>query len=206
MERPVLFSGPLVRAILDGRKVQTRRPIKPQPGRLDPRAIGLDSGRMSDWIGERHDGSQWRARCPLGEIGKTRLYVREAWREEREMVEIPYPNGSLDVQPSRRVIYRASEPAGDRGPWRPGIHMKREDSRITLEVTDIRVQRLDEITDEDAIAEGVEGDGGHPVRGCLTYRGKRDAFFQVWEDIYGKTFPFASKPWVWAVSFKRVMP
>jgi hypothetical protein len=200
-ERPILFSGPLVRAILEGRKVQTRRPV-------DEQRLFRQVGDFWPLVKTNHD---YCARvhgtnaakvhgvtkaCPFGVPGD-RLWVRENW------AEVPWLAGAEKrLDGDRGIRYQATWGKAHAKGWKPSIHMKREASRLTLEVTDVRVQRLQDITEEEAIAEGVEGDGGHPVRGCLTYPGKRDAFFQVWEDIYGKTYPFASKPWVWAVSFK----
>jgi hypothetical protein len=181
-ERPILFSAPMVRAILAGRKTQTRRVVHE---RLYVETF--ESGRplvrieQSDQLfGE--SATRW-ARCPYGAPG-SRLWVRERW-------------ACLDPASRTPVIY-----ATDRGPkdyrWRPSIHMPRWASRITLEVTNVRVERLQSITEEDARAEGVEVPAS-------SGNGARDWFAAAWDDLNEcRGYPWASSPWVWVISFSRL--
>jgi hypothetical protein len=177
-ERPILFSGPMVRAILEGRKTQTRRVIKP----VQPRADGR-------WPAGRNPIDD----CPYGASGD-RLWVRETW-------------GHCDGG----TCYRASEADSvlpDDGRWRPSIHMPRWASRIALEVTDVRVEPLNSVSEEDAKSEGVtipsydrdlkpvEVDGF--VSGAA-----RIAFKELWANINGLD-SWDANPWVWVISFKRV--
>ena len=183
-ERPILFSAPMVRAILDGRKTQTRRVVK---------LLGADCIEERAW--ETHflqspwpwspQADEWLA-CPYGAPGD-RLWVRETWA--------PHDTKKL-------AFYRADHPewttgdGGDVDRWRPSIHMPRWASRITLEVTGVRVERLNNISDADARAEGCPFD--EPPAG------KPWAWFRkLWMDINGAD-SWAANPWVWVVSFKRV--
>lgn len=139
-ERPILFSGPMVRAILEGRKTQTRRVLK-NPDDGVSTTIEDGSPLYCD------DGGFWHPRpCPYGQPGD-RLWVREAHQLS--------PDGPIYRATARE--HGTYEPGGA-GPWRPSIHMPRWASRITLEITDVRVERVQEITEDDAIAEGVEVD------------------------------------------------
>ncbi|WP_257819798.1 hypothetical protein [Burkholderia glumae] len=179
-ERPILFSAPMVRAIIEGRKTQTRRVVKPQPPadarevitfhHPDPRTHywGFDGGSLLDWCQP----------CPYGEVGD-RLYVRETWQHSNHPLG-PYEDGCL-------VFYRADYmddphgPDGEKSPegkyreWRPSIHMPRSASRITLEITGVRVERLHDISEGDAIAEGaVFTDFGiEPPKGSISVDGGR---------------------------------
>lgn len=129
-ERTILFSGPMVRAILDGRKTQTRRPVKPQPFVATPSMFDV-------------------SKCPIGQPGD-RLWVRETWR----MALQPGPDGLLRMV----AIYRADGEI--KMSWRPSIHMPRWASRITLEIVRVWVERVQEITKEGAKADGCCGGHG----------------------------------------------
>lgn len=197
-ERPILFSGPMVRAVLAGRKTQTRRIIKPQPDE-DGIVRELATGR---WV----DTSERVYRCPFGEPGD-RLWVREGfcptWSDgggdSHECAEL---NGA------QTIVYRADgiSPFPVRR-WRPSIHMPRWASRITLEVTGVRVERVQDISEEDAVAEGVcevDGkrgvfDGGGPAMGPTA----KHAFMRLWDSIYGPG-AWERNDWVWAATFRRV--
>jgi hypothetical protein len=183
VERPILFSGPMVRAILDGRKTETRRIVKPQP----PNAYLPPEGPFKDRMGG-----------PYGEPGD-RLWVRETWCRG----EAWYPASTY----AYRADYEASEWTEhvDHDPlagaksfncmacgferWRPGIHMPRAACRIELVVTGVRVERLQDITEGDAMAEGTGGRAG---------------FAALWESINARRAPWASNPWVWVVGFSRL--
>ena len=186
-ERPILFSGPMVRAILDGRKTQTRRVARMTEGghvRLGPRR----------W----HPADEAAVLAsPYGQPGD-RLWVRETWQHE---------DGSCDDhkcgQPTH-IYHKATESFPESMRWKPSIFMPRWASRLTLEVTDVRVQRVQKITEEDAKAEGVEprhagqGEVGHPIH---TYR---TGFVYVWHSINAKRgFGWEKNPWVWVIEFTR---
>jgi hypothetical protein len=181
----------MIRALLEGRKTQTRRIVKPGP------PDGLAMHASGD--GWRYEGVDYRGdaveRCPYGVPGD-RLWVREAWSEHV---------GSFGE--SRVAFYRAD---GDEraGPWKPSIHMPRWASRITLELTDVRVQRLQEISEEDAKAEGIQTDDmNHVVRpDGINWGGARGEFAALWESINGKRAPWDSNPFVWCLTFKLVKP
>lgn len=184
-ERPILFSGPMVRAILEGRKTQTRRIAKEFDGKPD-----------LDRLLARHPRQKG---CRYGEPGD-RLWVREAWCHfpadapdgMGEQVYYRADPGSED--------FRAKQVMGRNGiKWRSAIYMPRSLSRITLEITDVRVQRLQEISEEDARLEGVQpglnpdGEGESYVAG----------FGDLWESIHGPS-SWNANPWVWAITFGRV--
>lgn len=198
-ERPILFSGPMVRAILAGRKTQTRRVVKPEPARQNGREAGdvyvSAHGDYPITVNVAVPGGYRPVplRCPYGAPGN-RLWVREAFALRSYDCPVhdhggDYPAGKCDCEDKRRVCYRVDAGAEHAAPWRPSIHMPRWASRITLEVTAVRVERLADITEEDARAEGVEG---------------RGAFVALWDSLNGKRAPFASSPWVWVVSFRRM--
>lgn len=206
-ERPILFSAPMVRALLDGSKTQTRRACKPQPPKMfcsgDVAAITNGTrwafSRMPDRIAHP-PGLEPGILCPYGQPGD-RLWVRENFMDLQGtgVEHRPDPNGPL-----HRYAYRADTPPGSHGDearkeyrlkWKPSIHMPRNACRITLEVTGVRVERLRDISETDALAEGIDQDTCAPV---AVYR-------DLWESING----YASwdlNPWVWAVEFKKVAP
>lgn len=214
-ERPILFSAPMVKAILDGRKTVTRRVVKPQPDDSTPgywswlARKGLPVGRVAA-----------EALSPFGQPGD-RLWVRETFSSvdvnghkssPREAHFVVLPDGT---QVCRDGTVLAALPEYARGAfdgitWRPSIHMPRWASRIMLEVVSVRVERLHEITEDDARAEGVDdgpGLGGRLYPGTGAARGPlghRRVFSLLWEMINGKRAPWASNPWVWRVEFRRV--
>jgi len=231
-ERPILFSAPMVRAILEGRKTVTRRPVKVQPrSRAD---IG-SYGKGQPFI-RNPDVRKRNTECPIGKPGD-RLYVRETcfindYREagvpvdERASCEIHYrADGIPDFEGEEELIR-----------WRPSIHMPRWASRILLEITDVRVERLQDISEEQAQAEGCFftdygrkcGHGGkgwseigdcpapaehHPQREGWMWAettsheqclgSARNAFGNLWNTTGGD---WDANPWVWVVQFKRVQP
>lgn len=212
-ERPILFSAPMVRAILDGRKTQTRRVVKstkfcPERGSAVGQAGGAWLYGSPASLGLRDRGDHWvvplsgdylqrmcteeaygwgaGAGCPYGQPGD-RLWVRETWA--------PCDGG---------FCYRADEPEGslakpDDGRWHPSIHMFREASRITLEVTGVRVERLQDISDADAVAEGCYSTGTIG----RDWQAPVDGFPALWALINGQA-SWAANPWVWVVEFKRL--
>ena len=198
-ERPIIFSAPMVRAIIEGRKTQTRRIVKPQPVGKQRVVEGL--AHVTKGMNPADDGAVWyvgdcigpgtEIRCPYGVPGDA-LWVKEAHRLLdcgcRETCRVPW-----------HVWYDADE-SGYAGAancrLRPSIHMPRWACRLTLAVKAVRVERLQEITEADAIAEGVQS-AGAPA--SLTNVG---AFAKLWDSINGTRHPWASNPWVWVVEFE----
>lgn len=214
-DRPIIFSASMVRALLAGRKTQTRRIINPQPETFEV------DGRECDVSAVHVEGDNVPrialGRCLTGQklpyaVGD-RLYVRENF----QLLSFG------DYQPTKvqpaDVRFAATDPcadlsADDRGyPWRPCIHMPRWASRITLLVDDVRVQRLQDISEADAIAEGIQqlpAEGPH--RGGLPYfaveRGDgsgrvsaTQAFAALWESLHGPD-AWTANPWVLAITFR----
>lgn len=194
-ERPILFSAPMVRAILAGAKTVTRRAVK---------ECHIDAAPPASFF-------QWlRERCPYGLPGD-RLWVREAFIHEpadfcwEASVSIPCRPAS--------TVYRADHEGDTRGAgWKPSIYMPRNLSRITLEVTGVRVQRLCDISESDAISEGVRQlrDGsecwvGREGPGSLVtpWPTARDAFRDLWQSINGLG-SWEQNPFVWVINFRRV--
>lgn len=202
-DRPILFSAPMVRALLAGTKTQTRRPVKPQPDYICQDGT---PARSTDTAKVRR-GQMMTIPCPYGQPGD-RLWVREShwwFRDEHDPV-IGYFPPKLTADD---VKYRADGEVQGRT-WRPSIHMPRWASRITLEVTTVRVERLQDISEADSVAEGIESAYGewrdyrtdpainYPV--CLT---PCASYQTLWESINGPG-SWEANPWVWVVSFKRV--
>lgn len=216
-ERPILFSAEMVRAILEGRKSQTRRIIKPQPP--DEYWSPQDCMGSFHWNDSDKDDDMmgwWPSYdkgllCPYGSVGD-RLWVRESfstdirdplncviynatpeygkYRDTGELVRASFADGSL---PTREEAKRAMLPKFWKG--KPSIHMPRWASRITLEITGVRVERLCDISEEDAIAEGSQCAG---VPASLTNRG---AFAKLWESINGGD-SWKKNPFVWVLEFR----
>ena len=203
MERPIFFRGPMVRAILDRKKTMTRRGIKPQPVQ-NPRDRQIDfHSKSGKWLGAydplMHDGNMWDC-CPYGQPGDT-LWVRETWASS------PFRNiiKPRDLIPgSDRIEYRATYPNESHYSWRPSIHMPRWASRINLLVKSVRVERLQDISEEDAMAEGINPlDFLHMVTPTEVKTMKRLTCFELaWDSIYGKKYPWESNAWVWVVGFE----
>lgn len=190
-ERPIIFSAPMVRAILSGAKTQTRRVIRPEWARcldledVDDRARALEQG-------------------PYGVQGD-RLWVRETFHHCPHCSdgEVAYRAGGWMRAPSGPLSPKCAAHG-----WRPSIHMPRWASRLTLEVVSVRVERLQEISEADAKAEGIEP-------GCVAglrlgvvlspYLGTpRERFSEVWDSINVLRAPWSSNPWVFVVEFRRV--
>jgi hypothetical protein len=203
-ERPILFNGEMVRAVLDGRKTVTRRVLKPQP-----ELVEIENGEMRGqngwscerfwrWNGERCTPEGVYARCPYGAPGD-RLWVRETH------YRFPVAHTPMEMC---RVLYEANgaptlDEHHDLGLMKkyPSIHMPRWASRITLEVKSVRVERVQEITDADSLAEGIKP-SDVAARG---YQDARVAFRVLWNSINEKRgFGWDSNPWVWVVEFERV--
>jgi hypothetical protein len=207
-ERGILFSAAMIRALLAGTKTQTRRIVKDLPGNrggpVGDHVHWFERGQQDStrWCGMDGLGSVGWVKCPYGEPGD-RLWVRETWR----------CFGGREYEYQREqdaIIYRATDfgQAGDGDGWRPSIFMPRWASRISLDVTSVRVERLHAITEVDARAEGVTfGEmqdaiiNGEHGRAC--FFNARDAFAYLWAGINGAE-SWKANPFVWVVEFRRV--
>ena len=224
--KPILFSGEMVKAMLEGRKTQTRRIVKPQPERVNDAFDGT-----WDWKGHLYDDLTLamilKDNCPYGQVGD-RLWVREthyrfgrwfrdgftksgkqAWRFVAGNSEVRYMDSPPDkVLPNSRRMERG---------WfkRVSIHMPRSASRITLEITGVKVERVQEITEDDAIAEGVQygTTNGYAKFRALsggeatpeTWPTPQEAFSRLWDSINAKRgYGWDVNPWDWALTFKVV--
>ncbi|HCQ7871365.1 MULTISPECIES: hypothetical protein [Bacteria] len=197
-ERGMIFNGEMVRAILDGRKTQTRRPIKWKQTRFTE-------------IGEREDGSKWPWSedaehacdfwhpCPFGAVGD-RIWVREAFRVHSRATDVAtlvYKASERNswTEQTRRVPVAVCNKPATPEKWTPSLHMPRWASRILLEITGVRVERLRSMSQDDARAEGVIAASG-PMEAGLAFR-------ELWDSIYGEE-SWKANPWVWVIEFKRV--
>jgi hypothetical protein len=185
-ERPILFSAPMVRAILAGTKTQTRRVMKPQPLSVDG---GVPFGNAPKWAHAEPGSAVMR--CPYGKRGD-RLWVRETWAYGIHALasshdeDGPFCYAATDSKMSRLCTK-----------WRPSIHMPRHASRIKLEVTSVHVERLQDISEADALAEGVNS---LPAETRLLT--PRLDYVALWNAINGPG-SWEANPWVWVVEFTR---
>lgn len=223
-ERPIIFNADMVRAILAGTKTQTRQVVKPQPPsktfQVTPYHHPDSRPRFFAWksgFGGAEMHPQWEPiPCPYGQPGD-RLWVRETWNSFDGWAGYYYaadydgwgigPDDDPDHVPDHAVR------------WKPSIHMPRAASRITLEITSVRVERLQEIweNDADCIAEGIEEmpphpcgvrrwrnyQPGHPQAWSLNLVTPGNSFSTLWRSINGDE-SWDADPWVWVVEFKRV--
>ena len=178
----------MVQAILSGAKTQTMRPINPQPEIYE-----VGQGWGLTWKDKNSGGSDWLIKyCPFGQKGD-RLYVREAWSDywmhEDDAWGEPCQCG---------IQYRASwDPNfGDEPPWKPSIHMKKEDARIWLEITNVSVIRINDVTAEDCYREGIKRSSFAPAMTDPT-----SEFIGLWNSIYKN---WNKNPWAWVIKFKKV--
>ena len=222
-ERGMIFNAEMVRAILDGRKTQTRRMMKPQPtpctlqkgGHWWPSNVFKTMLHIEEEMqnGKGGWGGLVGDACPFGDVGD-RIWVRETWARY-----------NID-QDSHDMAYRATTPEDwpEEGRWRPSMHMPRWASRITLEITGVRVERLNSISHEDAEREGIHTEVWDQTVVARNYAAE-DEFFQfwsesmphyvemnelfrasfrsLWQSIYGEE-SWQANPWVWVIEFKRV--
>ncbi|EKZ6402260.1 morphogenetic protein [Klebsiella aerogenes] len=189
-ERGMIFNGEMVHAILDGRKTQTRRPVKFP---VHDKNLGCELAG-NELAGELSAGNYLNS--AFGKQGD-RIWVRETWARY-----------NID-QDSYDMAYRATPPEDwpEEGKWRPSIHMPRWASRILLEITGVRVERLNAISQEDAQDEGMELTGWRPTYSDPDSGGEvwtpYDNFARLWDSIYGEG-SWKVNPWVWVIEFKRV--
>lgn len=225
-EYGMIFNAEMVRALLSGRKTQTRRIMKPQPepcprgGHWWPSNVFKTMLHVEDEMqnGKGGWGGLVGDACPFGAVGD-RIWVRETWgvvshafsddglmidwvpdRPATAIHEMPFGNGYY----SGYAIYAADGDftwGDDDGYedgcscWKPSIHMPRAASRILLEITDVRVERLRSMSQDDARAEGVIAASG-PMEAGLAFR-------ELWDSIYGEE-SWKANPWVWVIKFKRI--
>lgn len=233
-EQPIPFSGPMVRAILAGRKTQTRRLVRTCRQFRDMGATGPDDA-YDVVVGEHHGDALFLVAgdhgytdpvpCPYGAVGD-RLWVREAWRSA---VGLDKVKGAASLKPHCQPLdvpiryeadgedrdgHRIDNFGGRWGRYRHARFMPRWACRLLLEVTEVRVQRLQDTSASDARAEGIverdrpdefSRDAVVAIDGSA-YLNVGHAFASLWDSINGKRAPWASNPWVWAVTFQRVSP
>lgn len=231
-ERPILFSAPMVRALLDGSKTQTRRIVKPQPVELPD----FNRGGLSINVGgakyQTFSPEMYRHRCPYGQAGDL-LWVRETWRhtassldEARAITEDIMSGSAVDWRADyvERLIKTGeftredAEVSSDFETWKPSIHMPRWASRILLEIVRVRVELLQGISEEDALTEGIES---LTYGGLTTFRNYAltddeaevspmlestiESYRTLWESINGAG-SWNANPWVLVVEFKVIKP
>ena len=225
MERPILFSGPMVRAILEGRKTQTRRVIKPQPPSMyNWCGWELPLRRKACWSPEPTDSPVVTNvhSVPVRFVNGDRLWVRETFAAYPSgyVYKADYKNdgfGSGIVELATGVLHPLI--------WKPSIHMPRSASRITLEVLSVRVEHIQEISDEDCLAEGIyprveRWPQGTNTKFCVpgmiatNAYGEHDdyglssprmAFLTLWNELHSvNDNDWYSNPWVWVIEFKRI--
>lgn len=199
-DRPILFSAPMIAALLAGRKTMTRRALKPR-GRCS-----LFDGSWTDDYVLDPGNSEWRAREVRYAVGD-RLWCREAWRTHRSDDNVKPSDLPFDADIWREADREPNGiwPAGAvAGKLRPGMFMPRWASRITLLVDEVKVERLQEISEDDAVAEGMKG---RPGLGDFPAEwdefAARRAFRALWNEINGPD-AWATNPWVAAIRFRTV--
>jgi len=208
-ERPILFSAPMVRALLAGTKTQTRRVVKPQfhvdsvPAEMcatNERGHQV-TGHSGRWWDDTTGNDDTAIRCPYGMPGD-RLWVRETFMD---LGACFLYRADANAEQERAIVA-----PGQR--WQPAIHMPRAASRIDLEVNGVRVERLCEISEADSLAEGVDMEemidmayspSMPHVTVTMRPRTAREAYAALWESINGPS-SWAASPWVWVVEFKRI--
>lgn len=227
--KPILFNTEMVRAILDGRKTCTRRLVKPQPDEKHTYPLGFvtDSTEKKE-VGcfgfgiDEYGGSIQYAKPPYRYAPGDILYVRETWeRFECQNCEGDN-NGNCHKNPQESVLnrtcgcymYRATDEISGDAKWHPSIHMPKEAARIWLKVTDVRVERLQEITNDGCVAEGIYPSncrGCNAAFGCDTCidegYSEIDEFTEVWNSTIKKSdidrYGWDANPWVWVIEFER---
>lgn len=210
--RPILFNTEMVRAILDGRKDATRRIVKgfiPDDAvwgytAFTPKGYISCRGTFADGYGEKF----FKLPCEPGDI----LYVRETWEHFECCCCEGDEHGNCYREPQQSALnkscgcymYRATDEIYGDARWHPSIHMPKEAARIWLKVTDVRVERLQEITPQGAWKEGARCSCLHPVPDCA---GNKTAFVNIWNSTIKKAdldrYGWDANPYVWVISFER---
>lgn len=222
-ERPILFSDAMVRAILDGRKTQTRRVVKlpenarevkywttptgrSQPGWADP-GVNYWTPDPSGETSSNHIDP-----CPYGQPGD-RLWVRESFNWSTNELLLPgEPHQHCPeraVYAAQNVVWRAdgsrTHPDYGKALWLPSIHMPRWASRILLEITNVRVERVQEIGISDCLAEGIP-DTSSDYHAGLYNRTTVENFIHLWDSINAsRGYGWDVNPWVWVIEFRRIV-
>ncbi|MFC7776733.1 hypothetical protein ACFQW4_06640 [Pantoea sp. GCM10028869] len=223
-ERGIIFNAEMVRAVLEGRKTQTRRAIKHQPF-IDGDFWKMDHAGWGRGLQLAPHGAKAELylanHCPFGAVGD-RLWVRETFRVHSRATDVATlvyrasERQSWTQQTHRVPVVNCSKPVSPEN-WTPSIHMPRWASRITLEITGVRVERLQDISESDAVAEGIEPLPLEPdmpqfyheyfpigIKNDLRCNmSAASSFSGLWEAIYGKE-SWQADPWVWVIEFKRV--
>ena len=230
-ERPILFNGEMVRAVLSGKKTQTRRVIK------NPEHFGCPTGDCTHDFQEECNDAMMQL-CPYGKIGDE-LWVREKWRvgawQKDQKIAVDYAANNFarkewlnvnseelferlthqsfldakkaNLKPER--FYKRHEYKWEHGQgptrWRPSIHLPRWASRIQLKITNIRVERVQDISTKDISAEGVVSEIGNPKMGKRWDSLQRMAWVRLWDSINKDEKSWSSNPYVWVVEFERIM-
>lgn len=186
--KPILFSTEMVRAIMGGRKTQTRRVIKPQPN-ADGLSKYKDSNMYKDVNGHLYKTPY--APCMV-------LWVRETWTSINELQRFY----GVERSTVDRYLYKADDPEFVQIKWKPSIFMPREACRIFLEITNVRVERLHDITWQDCQKEGITFlNKPHEKTGS----GFIDNWITLWDSINAKRgYPWANNPWIWVIEFERI--
>ncbi|WP_312181374.1 hypothetical protein [Pantoea sp. CTOTU46764] len=218
-ERGIIFNAEMVRAVLEGRKTQTRRMLSPRQLKMIDAAASIGECYPLE-SGHQHENSQsyYRECCPFGAVGD-RVWVRETWMPDAprdgSWADVSFygcKGSPLSMIPERyrkpeHCIHRASWEGSEMVGWTPSIHMPRWASRITLEIIGVRVERLWDITEEDAKAEGCTFEALRLKPGTREVEEMGHTavshFGGLWQSIYGDE-SWQANPWVWVIEFKRV--
>lgn len=216
-ERGMIFNGEMVRALLDGRKTQTRRIVKGTDSAVKfCKEWNINGEEVFVVLGEKdHTGMNpvlGAISCPFGAVGN-RIWVREAFRVHSRATDVATlvykasERNSWTEQTHRVPVAVCNKPTTPEK-WTPSLHMPRWASRILLEITDVRVERLNAINEHDAQAEGVAklrgGFWKHYQPGWTQHQlSARGSFVTLWKSIYGDE-SWNSNPWVWVIKFKRI--
>ena len=212
--KPILFNTEMVQAIMNGRKTCTRRVIKPQPDEKHTYPLGFvtDSTEKKEvgcfgFAANEYGGSIQYVKPPYRYAPGDILYVRETWCDDRQFTHASTPG---------RYFYKASESGNFK--WKPSIHMPKKAARIWLKVTDVRVERLQDITEEQACMEGTdpwdevcyENNGWHPTFSDPDSGGDPNmvnGFHKLWNSTIKKSnlnrYGWDANPWVWVIEFER---
>lgn len=211
-QRPILFNGAMVRAVLGGSKTQTRRMMKHQPPFDEQLLTRLFHTTVIDRNGYYQPGKEvfgayttdgeWTSTCPYGEVGD-QLWVRETWRTDDSLNDKSpsmFSNWPVKYEADGKELAHGAFFGNTNGKTRVSIHMPRWASRITLEITKIRAERLQDITEENARAEGASGGYG-AIPNYQHSATPLEHFKHIWEATGGD---WGGNPWVWVIEFKRV--
>jgi len=209
--KPIIFSTPMVQAILDGRKTQTRRVIKDKDitNWFDIDVDGKPIAYIDQETGDSYPPTH-RAKYQPGDI----LWVRETWAARCDECDSNQGTGYRDATCAygdcNRYVYKADDNGCPGGKWRPSTHMPREAARLFLEVKNVQVEMLQDITEHNARLEGCIDSHDKICDGKFDdvtefYLTAKDAFIELWDSINAKRgYPFESNPWVWVITFERV--